>query len=160
MNGAPITVQDINDANYGNGIRLTFTSAGTASSYVLYFNLPARLKIKGENQYGKFEMYAKYGITTSGYYYTNGHRYRLTDNGTRISNDQIQPSNFNPVASGNSDNVYHFTADISAFGISSGAQDTSEFNRLELMIRPAANVNDTMEFYGVEFSNITDYTLI
>ena len=103
-------------------------------------------------------MTAKYGISGD-YYYTNGQRYRLTDGATRVSNDAVQASNFSPVASGNSDGFYHYSCDVSAFGISSGAKDTSTFDSLELMIRPAAVANDTMEFYGVEFSGITDYTL-
>lgn len=159
LNSAPITIQAVNNEHYGSGIKLTFTGTGTASQYVLRFDLPANVKIKGDNQSAKFNMTAKYGITTGGYYYTNGQRYRLTSGSTRVSNDAVQASNFSPTASGNSDDFYHYSCDVSAFGISSGAKDTSTFDSLELMIRPAAAINDTMEFYGVEFSNIVDYTL-
>ena len=158
MNNAPITVEAVANANYGNGIKLTFTGDGTASQYVLRFNLPADVKLKGDNQYATFEMTAKYNITGS-YNYTNGQRYRLCNNATRVSTDQVQASSFNPVVSGNDDGFYLYSCNVSDFGISSGAGDDATFDNLELMIRPAAKAGDTMEFYGVEFGNISEYTL-
>lgn len=161
LNSAPIAVTAVNNEHYGDGIKVTFTGAGTASQYVLRFTMNARMLIKGDNQNADFAMTVKYGITSGApsYSRTNGQRFRLTNNGTRYSNDGVQASNFTSVASGNDDDFYHYTAKVSAFGISSGAKDTSEIDSLELMIRPAAVVDDYIEFYGVSFYNVTDFTL-
>ncbi len=162
LNNADVTVTAVHNDYYGDGIKLTFNSDTTAESlYVLSFNLPANININGDNANSKFKMTAKYGIQSDkSYYYTNGQRYKLTNNDTRISSDGKSASEFNPVASGNNDDFYIYDTTISSFGVSSSytGKADAKFNKLQLMIRPIAKAGSTMEFYDVQFYDVYDYS--